>query len=68
MEPFNLKKAQQGEPVCTITGTPVKVLCWDRKVDHYVYIVYLEITHYTDRLQSIPIGYASHYLRMKREK
>lgn len=30
-KPFNLEEAMAGKPVCTRTGYPVRILCYDRK-------------------------------------
>ena len=35
MKPFNLEKAKAGNPVCTIRGEPVRIVCFDRKCKNY---------------------------------
>lgn len=62
---FDIERAKRGEPVITHDGTPVKFICWDRRVSVYTYAVYLELTHYSDRLISHPISELSNYLKMK---
>lgn len=65
MSRFDLEKAKAGAPVVTIsTNVPVKFICWDRLVGDYVYVVYLELTGYTDRIVSHPISYLYRYLKM----
>jgi hypothetical protein len=31
IKPFDLERAKAGDPVCTYTGQPVRILCWDLK-------------------------------------
>lgn len=35
LEPFDIERAKAGEPVCTIDGEDVKILCFDRNNDTY---------------------------------
>ena len=35
LEPFNLERAKAGEPVCTMDGKDVRILCYDRNKDFY---------------------------------
>lgn len=30
MKPFNIEEAKAGKPVCTKSGIPVRIICWDR--------------------------------------
>ena len=68
MSNFNLERAKAGEPIVTCDkNIPVKLICWNRRVGEYIYIVYLELTAYTDRIRSVPIGDAGFYLKMMEE-
>lgn len=33
MKPFDLEKAKAGEPVCTVEGRDVRIVCWDKRDD-----------------------------------
>lgn len=39
MKPFNLELAKAGYPVCTKTGKPARIICFDRKNEEYPLIV-----------------------------
>jgi hypothetical protein len=44
MKPFNLEEAKAGKPVCTRTGLPVRIICFDYLDDHYNLIGLIRIT------------------------
>lgn len=39
MKPFNLELAKAGYPVCTKTGRPARIICFDRKNEKYPLVV-----------------------------
>jgi hypothetical protein len=44
MKPFNLEEAKAGKPVCTRTGLPVRIICFDRLDNQYNLIGLIQIT------------------------
>ena len=42
MKPFNLEEAKSGKPVCTRSGRPARIICFDRKDDRYPLVVLID--------------------------
>ena len=50
MKQFNLEEAKAGKPVCTRDGSPVRIICFDKK--HSVYPIIALITCSNEELET----------------
>ena len=42
MKEFNLELAKKGHPVCTRTGHPARIICWDLKDKDYPIVALID--------------------------
>lgn len=60
MKAFNSEEAKQGKPVCTISGHPVRVICYDRKDSRFPIVALISfggqesVEIYTEQGRLIP--------------